>query len=141
MNIWNVVEELVRNPDKEFKTTDYYGGKLIALNVERVNYNSRYADNVIVTRNDTGETEPLILNGFIKECKWKEVKKSVTFMEAAESNKRIKVEHPLIAKLRSKGIEECCEYLFLGVLLYRLSEYCSSSEIRNIILDGDWFIE
>jgi len=66
MNIWNVVEELVRNPDKEFKTTDYYG---------------------------------------------------------------------------SKGIEECCEYLFLGVLLYRLSEYCSSSEIRNIILDGDWFIE
>lgn len=68
---------------------------------------------------------------FCKRCKClKEVQKSVSFMEAATSGKKIRVEHPEINT----------EYCRLDNILTKLGRKLSK-DIIDILINGKWYID
>lgn len=86
----------------------------------------RYLDNNYEIKNYSNE--------FIK-AKFIPIQKSVPFMEAAKSGKKIKVNHEDIYR----NEEYFNEYHELGDLLHELTE-CFNN-VQGIILNGEWYIE
>ena len=72
-------------------------------------------------------------NDFFK-AEWEEVEKPVSFIEAIGSGKKIKAIHEFAKK------DGCDRYMTLSNLLLELSLY-SSYDIRDIILNGEFYIE
>lgn len=72
----------------------------------------------------------------IFKAEWVEVRQAVSFMEAVESGRKLKVEHESIG-----GGEYFKKFDFLDDLIYELADIFSSNEIRQIILNGKWYVE
>lgn len=68
---------------------------------------------------------------------WELIQKSVTFIEAVESKKKMRVEHYLI-----ENDPFFKNYHTLQEVLHRgLTPDCNSVTIRDIILNGKWYVE
>lgn len=66
---------------------------------------------------------------------WEEVKEPVSFLEAVESRKEIKVEHyPTV-----ESNLDC--YMYLDDFLYELGCNYTSDQVRDIILNGEFYIK
>lgn len=75
------------------------------------------------------------VNGFEE---WEEVKEPVTFMEAAESGKRIRVEHEYIYD-SLRFLKD--EYSNLATFLWKLGEEMGSYSVRRVLLEGEFYTE
>lgn len=138
MKTWEVIKELTENKYKKFKTLDYYGKEMIAFNAETLSYHGISSDDIIATKDFDGTVEPLTLNDFIKDREWQEIKEAVSFIEAIESGKPIRVEHFLI----NNEIDYITKkYNPLADVLSELTDYHFSSTVRQILLEGKWYIE
>lgn len=133
---WEVIKELTENPGKEFETTDFHGRRMTAYNVKEFESNNKTSNDLIVTKSFRDGVEPIILNDFMQNREWKEVKKPVDFMTAIASGKRIKVEHRILQYVD----DELRFYQSVEGAIGGLYEY-HNDEMRDIILNGEWYIE
>lgn len=114
MKTWEMIEELVKNPDKNFK---------------------RLSDGLEV-RNTHGRFNWESGHAFLGvEDEWEEVKEPVSFIEAVKSKKEIKVEHYLTVESNL----DC--YMYLDDFLYELDYNYTSDQVRDIILNGEFYIK
>lgn len=127
MKTWEMIKELTENPEKKFRNRNDY--ELIAgidedLGVINYEYNGEYLY-------------------FSPYDEWEEVKEPVSFIEAVESGKRVKVEYMYINDPNYKYIdlEEYEEFDPLDILFSKLACDFSSVLIRDIIKNGEWYIE
>ena len=118
MKTWEMIKELSKNPKKKFKRkTD---GLEIRNMCGRFNWEPGYT---FLGVND----------------EWEEIKEPVDFMTAIKSGKKIRVEHEFV----DGALERLStEYHYLDEILYVLGIYINSDDdIRNIALNGKWYIE
>lgn len=116
MKTWEMIKELTENPTKEFMNK---GDESAYVVVER---------NMIVWRGKDQSGQMMTVD--IDE-EWEEVKKPVSFMEAVASGKRI----------RYPDLFEDEEYLKLDDVLAVLGSNYYPVEVKNIILNGKFYIE
>lgn len=113
MKTWEMIEELAKNPDKSFK---------------------RLSDGLEV-RNTHGRFNWESGHAFLGvEDEWDEAKEPITFIEAVRSKKEIKVEHYLIIGCILD------HYMPLSTFLYELSCCYTNDQVRDIILNGKYYI-
>jgi len=117
MKTWEMIKRLTENPKKKFKSDL---GEVEIFN------------GCLVWSSDMGD---VIINNPTLNMNWEEVKESVSFIEAVKSGKRIKVVHGFTID------DELDCYMPLDDLLYELSNQYYANQMRNIILDGKWYIE
>lgn len=133
---WEVIKELTENPGKEFETIDYHGKRLVALNVEEFKFSNKTSNDAIVTKKFNGSVELLTLNDFMKNRKWKEVRKPVTFIEAVKAVKggsRVGlVYYPFRMEFHKWELRD---------LLVEIGQDYEDEELVEIILNGKWYIE
>lgn len=96
----------------------------------------RLENGLVLTENN----EKRIINKTTLNFDFEEIKEPVSFIEAVESEKRVRVEHPYISQPYEKS-ELSRDYQYLGAILDILSAAWGEDEIRKIILEGDWYIE
>ncbi len=71
---------------------------------------------------------------------WEEVKEPVTFMEAVESGKKVRVEHPFI--IEPYELEQFSNhYRYFTELLEILGTEWDTAAVRSILLEGKFYIE
>lgn len=116
MKTWQMIKELTENPEKEFIRV----GDPLKISVDYLNY----------LRWKPGHDHINL------EHEWKEVKQPVTFMEAVESRKCIKVEHELI-----KSLYYYEDYQRIDFLMLELADDFTGSEFAEILENGKWYIE
>ena len=118
MNTWEVLRELTENPTKRFTYPSAKQGSYVTREGDRV-----------VWRGEGQEGQELWVH--LGDGEWYEVLVPVTFMEAVESG----------CKIRCEG-ERYRQYYFrdLNSTLINLSG-CPIRDIRDIILNGKWYIE
>ena len=128
MKTWEMIKELTENPNKKFANKG--GLKNCYVTVE---------DGIIVWRGDMQCGQAMSI-GFIdgRDREWEEVKEPVTFMEAVESGKRIRVEHKLV---NDSDIWNLIDLTSLDCLIYTLGEKYNAIEVKDIIENGKWYIE
>ena len=122
MEVWEMVKELTENHEKKFIAYSIYD------NTDKISICVRNGD-IIFEKEGMGILAMVSLNIFCEE-----VREPVSFAEAIESGKRIKVIHEFTKK------DGCDRYMTLSNLLLKLSQY-SSYDIRDIILNGEFYIE
>lgn len=126
MKTWEMIKELTENPNKKFICDD------IITEVKR-------SSEIHITHNVTGKDFGACIND-----EWEEVKQSVDFMTAVHSGRRIKVEHKYVDKYLITDFEKYCEfekYQHMKCVLKFLVEKFMPHIIREIIIDGNWYIE
>lgn len=119
MKTWEMVKELTENPDKRFVSEKGKNDEMIA-SIPSTCIIFSYENESI------GEVE-----GIYSLREWEEVKQPVSFREAVESGKRIL--YPDLFELE--------EYLKLDDLLAGLIANYFSDGIKDIILNGKFYIE
>lgn len=117
MKTWEMIRELSEDPKKKFKSKQFGQVELYLNHLVQV----QNMDCIITT------------NDFFK-AEWEEVEEPVSFIEAIGSGKKIKAIHEFTKK------DGCDRYMTLSNLLLELSQY-SSYEMRDIILNGEFYIE
>ncbi|APM39437.1 hypothetical protein [Clostridium kluyveri] len=125
---WEAMKMLTENPKLKFKVEsgDCTQTLLLVSGGIRVDCEGCYGC----------QTCSLRLDG-----KWKEVQGPVTFMEAVESDGRVKVEHVLLSKLTKCRESTLKQYNPLCDLMYLLGRELLSSELKEVILNGKWYIK
>ena len=111
MNTWQMIKELTENPNKEFV---------------------RKTDGLHIKTNEDGEL--IWDNGYQfmrTDHEWEELKQSVDFMTAIQSEK------PMSVAFSGTKIKKET----LANMLYRLQENYSDRAIKQIIVYGNWYIE
>jgi hypothetical protein len=90
---------------------------------------------------------PVELEAWLKE-EWVEVKKPVSFMEVLKSTKAVRVEHEFITNLAPSQSDEWFfkdlldgNFFDIDNLIYYISEYADAEPLRDILLNGKWYIE
>ncbi len=128
MKTGEMIKELTENPYKEFTS------KVNPVLKTTVKYFTKYME-IRNTATDAtiAELSMAVLNG-----EWEEVKKPVDFMTAVTQGKRIRVEHRLVDHT---GIDDLITYTSLDCLIYTLGEEYDKEEVKDIILNGKWYIE
>ena len=111
MKTWEMIKELTENPGQKFKRV---GGELeISVDIDdNLNWKSGYSP----------------LNIYEE---WEEVKQPVSFMEAVESGKRIKLEHE----------DDGEKYVTLDYFLASISGRFMQRELRDLLLRGTFYIK
>lgn len=133
MKTWEMVRELMENPYKEF-----ISGRGIGL------MKAYTEGNVLIFKyNDPGMDDVI---GIDFTRRWQEVKEPVSFIEAVESGKNVRVRHDIINDLVLEENDFFREYynkyVPISILLHNIANYfISDEEIRDIILNGEWYIE
>ena len=117
-----MVKELTENHEKKFIAYSIYD------NTDKISICVRNGD-IIFEKEGMGILAMVSLNIFCEE-----VREPVSFAEAIESGKRIKVIHRFTEDIGSVS------YVDLNDLLYQISQY-SSHDIRDVILNGKFYIE
>ncbi|UZQ49809.1 hypothetical protein [Clostridium kluyveri] len=122
------IQMLEKNRKLEFKQyTDVDGVVFLKLNDR----------GWLVSRNAHGEGMIIGVDG-----KWELVQKPVTFMEALESGKWVKVEHEIIQPERFlSSYRDTTNWNSIDRLLYILSNSLGAAELREVILEGKWYIK
>ena len=119
MKTWEMIKELIETPEKKFVNTF---GHVVKHSKTKGLVFSRPKSLTHISLND----------------EWEEVKEPISFMRAVESGKRIKVEHDFI----DGDIDYLGEkYVFLDILLWELGEKLSDDGVRDVIMDGKFYIE
>ncbi|APM40578.1 hypothetical protein [Clostridium kluyveri] len=122
------IQMLEKNRKLEFKQyTDVDGVVFLKLNDR----------GWLVSRNAHGDEIIIDIEG-----KWELVQKPVTFMEALESGKWVKVEHEIIQPERFlSDYGDTTYWNSIDRLLYILSNSLGAAELREVILEGKWYIK
>lgn len=116
MKTWEMIKELTENPEKIFRNQN--GERISVLSGNELYFDDGYKN--------------------IYLCdEWEEVKEPVDFMEALKSCKRVSVEHPNLFDMpviykKNASIATVINYIF---------ESYSDALVREIILNGKWYIE
>ena len=129
MKTWEMIKELTEDPSKEFVSK---GNKHFHVFMTNYGY-------VFYGIDGDGAVKPLELNRCLKQ-EWEEVKKPITFMEAVESGKLIRVEEPIKYHIENY-YDFYGDYQFLSDFLWRLANDFSSSEVQEILSSGKFYIE
>lgn len=72
---------------------------------------------------------------------WVLIKKPVTFIEALQSGKKIKVEHEIISRLHSSKRCELEVFSYSDNVISRLAGNLVSRDLTEVILNGKWYVE
>jgi hypothetical protein len=119
MKTWEMIKELIENPDKKFKTL---------TNDDSESYVTT-ENSIAIWRGADNYGQPLCVAVGKADCyEWEEVKEPVSFMEALNNGNRIRPE-----SWRSE------HYLDIDDLLYEISDM-DEEEIRQL-LNGEWYTE
>src|SRR5699024_5674038 len=115
------------NPKKKFESTKY-GNRFIA--------SINGLDTFIVENCTNGKVQ----TSWNINREWKEAKEPVTFMEAVESGKKVRVEHPFI--IEPYELEQFSNhYRYFTELLEILGTEWDIAAVRSILLEGKFYIE
>ena len=121
MKLWEMIKELMENPNEEFVSVRY-GDELTATIV----------DSFVFFRNADGS----LVGCVASDREWTKVKSPVSFMEAVKAQKPIRVEHDIV------GIDEKLgEYRELDFFLEYLVGNWYECEVRDVLLNGKFYIE
>ena len=120
MKTWEMIKEITENPEKKFKEKSF--GQVEIFEGELV-----WSSNMDI----------VIISEVVLGMEWEEVKEPVDFMEALKSCKRVSVEHPNLFDMpaiykKNASIATVINYIF---------ESYSDALVREIILNGKWYIE
>lgn len=141
MKIWEMIKELSENPNKKFSYKGAQSNSYVTVE-----------DGKIVWRGDLQNGQEMAI-GFIDERdrEWEEVKEPVSFMEAIESGKKIRVEHNNIQRIADESLNSNFtrtlklnidgKYLLSNFLIQAIAYYSSKEIFEDIILNGKWYIE
>lgn len=121
------IKMLKENPKLSFQTQTM-GDKSILY---------RDKEGVLRCENKRNRTESHI---YFNE-KWELIQQPISFMEAVKSEKRVKLEHVILTKLTKCRETTLKEYKSLPDLMYLLGRELLSEELREVILNGKWYIE
>ncbi len=124
---WEMIKELTENPEKEF--VQKYNKKLhVFMTVD---------GEVFYGIDGDGQTKPLVLDNWLKQ-EWEEVKEPVTFIDALRSDKKVMIKHQdLDGELRYMSET----YNDIDDVMYNISSYFTAEGVREILLNGEWYIE
>lgn len=126
MKIWEAIEEIVKDRTKEFISTCeevlYYDEEQMKIAMKQ---EEGYRYEVNITLNDDNVLDD-----------WQPVEKSVSFLEAVKSGKRVK----LINKYHEK-LSESDDYVSLDSLLINLGNSFYTEVIRKILLGDNFVVE
>lgn len=127
MKTWELFKKLLESPQKKFKClSEPQVGSIIGRD-----------ESGLIDWFKNGVPEGTYFNiQNTLDWEWEEIKEPVSFMEAVESGKLLKVNHEIIVK--TKYLET---FNLLDGLINELSRDFSHSEMRDIILNGKWYIE
>jgi hypothetical protein len=77
-----------------------------------------------------------VLNKRIMNLKFKKVQSPVSFMDVINSTKKCRIEHELV-----NNDEYSQNYHELYDLMYVMSEWYTSDELKTVIKEGKWYLE
>jgi hypothetical protein len=131
---WEVIKMLTENNKLKFRTVDNY---TLA--------NNGYG--LLQAYSNAGKQIDWSGNIQLKD-EWTLVQQPVSFMEVLKSTKAIRVEDEFINTLEANECDKEFlddllrgEFKTLDDLLYYLSFYADEKELRDILLNGKWYIE
>lgn len=129
MITWKMIKELTENPEKEFVSYELQGSRDV-LKTKSIKGAIRFS-------NEEGNWHEVLI-GVDLGREWEEVKQPVDFMTAVKSGKRIRIEHDLVNEF---GVEDLTHFSSIDCLLYALGEDYNAKEVKDIIVNGKWYIE
>ncbi|WP_042683145.1 hypothetical protein [Anaerosalibacter massiliensis] len=119
MKTWEMIKELTENPKKKFIRKGQIDKSYVSVR-----------NNAVVWLGEKQVGQSLSLS-HLQNAEWEEVKEPVDFMTAVKSGKEISVEYS------GASYKE----LSLANMLYELQRDFSDKTIRQIILNGKFYIE
>ena len=121
MKTWEMIKALTENPEKKFK------GKILGQ--------AELYEGILVW---SSSMEDVVISNTLLKMEWEEVKEPVSFIEAVESEKKIRVEHEYL-----DGSLETLTTNYHGIddVLYTIGNCFDGDGVRDIILNGKWYIE
>ena len=139
MKTWEMVKELIENPDKKFENMGFNGRKITVLNVRSFkNIDHSINNNLIVVRAESGKPEPFILNDFLKTRYWKEVDESVDFMDAIRALDKGKEIYVIYGGLHKEDFSPKGNRTNWGIAVKQQQGYAIDTKL---ILFGKWYIK
>ena len=121
MKTWDMLEILAKYPEKKFNNKAFGQVELFG--------------SILVW---SSNMEDVVISNTLLKMEWEEVKKPVSFIEAVESKKKIRVEHSYL----DGNLETLTtNYYDLDDVLYEIGNYISDDGCGDIILNGKWYIE
>ncbi len=118
MKTWEMIREIIENPKKKYR---------------HVNDTNKYVEfkNNRLVWNGHGQLGQAMIVTATDENEWEEVEEPVDFITAIKSGKHVGVEY--------SGAKY--EEMSLPDLLYELQQDYSDKTIRQMILNGKWYIK
>lgn len=118
MKTSEMILELGNNPSKEFRRT---------------------RDGLIIKVDEYGHLRWPPGHDYLNlNDKWEEIKKPVSFMEALESERKVRVRHVSLNGNLNYLRET---YNEIDDVLFQISRYLNNAGLRDILLYGTWYIE
>ncbi|MDF2800812.1 MAG: hypothetical protein K0S61_715 [Anaerocolumna sp.] len=131
---WEVVKMLTETNNLIFKTVDNY----------RLSSN-KYG--LLKAYSNTGKEIEWSGNINLEDA-WTLVQEPVSFIEAVKSTKAVRVEHEFITKLEPSSSDKRFfndlingKFFDIDNLIYNVSEYADAEPLRDILLNGKWYVE
>lgn len=119
MRTWEMIKELTENPNKRFACDPVTDGSYVTVK-----------EGIVVWQGAGQSGQYMAVTTNSED--WEEVKQPVSFMEAVESGKRIKVEH---------ADEFINSYHNLDYFLGELLDFFPEGELRDTLINGTFYIE
>ncbi len=117
MKTWEMIKELTENPEKIFRNQN--GEGISVLSGNELYFDDGYKN--------------------IYLCdEWEEVKESVSFIDALRSGKKVMIKHQDLDGELSYMSET---YNEIDDVMYNISNYFTAEGVREILLNGEWYIE
>lgn len=98
----------------------------------------RKSDGLIVTIDKDSTIHDSIYEYLNINDEWEEVKEPVDFMDALKSGKKVMIKHQDIDGELSYMSET---YNDINDVMYNISNYFTAEGVREIFLNGEWYIE
>lgn len=127
MKTWEMIKELTENPNKKF-TYD---------RATKGSYATVVHGNVVWQGKDR-KGQPVAIA--VNKDDWEEIKNPISFMEAVKSGKLIRLEGPIKYHIENY-YDFYKHYHFIDDFLIRLCNDFSPSEVQEILISGEFYIE
>jgi len=82
--------------------------------------------------------EEVIMSNTVLKMEWEEVKEPVDFMTALRSGKKVMIKHHDLDGELNYMTET---YNDINDVMYNISNYFTAEGVREIFLNGEWYIE